>query len=221
MKLLAIDTWREFRVVRAESASIDLLHSAINDPASYPELPPEPLLPIREFGWETLTVAHRILSAFQPENDPAELAEEEAWGTAVDVLNYFGCQEEIPPPEEGGWTKSKFQAALQAVVREDDVDMADHITYALVEIEQSYEDLCKFIEERNDVIDRHNAAVKPGGVSLKAKQILATAAMEATVLRVEAHLSRRKERTLAQLELLQRASSGEKLPLLRLHVSDE
>ena len=216
--LLAIDSWREFRAVRAQGASIDALYSAIKDPASYPDPPPEPFLPVREYDLNTLADAHRVLTAFLPENSPDELSEEEDWGMAAEVLNFMGCVDQIP--DSDSWTKDTFQDALYASAQVHDSSVEDHVTYALIEIEDSYDQLQTYLEERAAQMQRHEAAVDRRRRQLEREAILATASMESTVQRIEAHLSKRKQRTLGELELLQRARSGESTPVLRLRITE-
>jgi len=224
---LSMIMWRKRCIIRAESASINALYDAIDDPASYPSPPDDD-----DSGTEVETENNsdwmmpgiRTLEALQSPEVDWDVIDPD-WECALEVLREFGGGEDFLLTGEP-WTPALFVEHMKKVSEPDDETYEELLSWLLKEARDHLGEVERRTRADRAEVERRSrdarAEVETLRKHLERIAILPAPQTEERLQRAEAHLGRRFAQVLSQIELLQRACSGEDLPApLRIQVTEQ
>ena len=219
---LATIRWCLRRVIRAEAADIDARHAAINDLASHPPrpAPPPPPAPPAGMTWEEVENGLRLLEALQSVDSDVQTTNPD-WQSAIDLTGGFVCPADFLEPTEP-WTRDSFIEFATKVADTCEMTYEQFIRETLIEVGDFLDSIHQQEAAHVAEIERYEAQCERTRDRLRREAILPSTLVEDRIQRTQAHLDRRFAKTLDQLELIQRATSGDELPPpVRIVITDE
>ena len=207
---MAMTKWRLRRVVRAESASIDALVDAIDDPTAYADSSDSSSTPKVELDPVQLAGGIRALQGLRSAEAGAEFIDPD-WEAAASLITYLGAPlDEFPRGE--AWTRASILhvvdifAEVRQLTRKGFLEVALSVL-ALELFDRDQRVLCELAGTDRDTEARERRRQYQQQLAL-----LPDAEMQERAQRAEAHLDRRYTKLASQLEQLQRKRSGVGMP---------
>jgi hypothetical protein len=203
---LAVTTWRLMRVVRYEKSELDAKYAAIDDPDSYSPPATRQLAVEEQFKKIGLDLnrCRVLLQSIDSVGYDAVLKDPQ-WQHVIRLLDL--SRHPVREAMEG--ISSRVPVTTAGSLREWIAEIARACGISYVELIRSTlkgaDNVLSFIERRERVRARQRHALEHQAIMLSDKEM-------DRVVRLEAHLERRRTKILTQIEQIQRTMAGENIP---------